>query len=86
MRGQRIFEPDHDIGVVPPRLEIAVGIVGRQAVDKRVQQFLLKSPRDLRVINKFMSGFGKSTHFRMKAQQARAPPRTIAAPDHQAAG
>jgi hypothetical protein len=29
--GQRILEPNHDIGVVPPRSWIAVGIVGRQA-------------------------------------------------------
>ena len=51
MCGQRIFEPDHNIGVVPLRFEIAVGIVGRQAVDKRVKQFLLESSCDLRVFN-----------------------------------
>ena len=49
MRGQRILEPNHDIGVVLPGFEMAVGIVGRQAIDKRVKQFLLKCSRDFRI-------------------------------------
>jgi len=49
MRGQRILEPNHDIGVVPPRFQIAVGIVGCQALDKRVKQFLLECSRDFRI-------------------------------------
>jgi hypothetical protein len=49
MRGQCIFEPSHDIGVVPARFQIAVGIVGRQAIDKRVKQFLLECSRDFRI-------------------------------------
>jgi hypothetical protein len=49
MRGQRIFEPDHDIGVTSPSLEIAVGIVGRQAIDKRVKQLLLECSRNFRI-------------------------------------
>ena len=49
MRSQCILEPDHDIGVIPPGFELPVGIVGRQAIDQRVEQLLLKSPRDLRV-------------------------------------
>jgi hypothetical protein len=48
MRGQRILEPNHDIGVALPRFQIAVGIVGGQAIDKRVKQFLLKRSRDFR--------------------------------------
>jgi hypothetical protein len=46
MRGQRILEPNHDLGVVLPGFQIAVGIVGRQAIDKRVKQFLLERSRD----------------------------------------
>ncbi len=49
MRGQRILEPDHDIGVVPPRFRIAIGIVGRQAIDQRVKQFLLECSCDFRI-------------------------------------
>jgi hypothetical protein len=49
MRVQRIFEPNHDIGMVPPGFRIAVGIVGRQAIDKRVKQFLLECSRDFRI-------------------------------------
>jgi len=49
MRGQRILEPNHDIGVVLPRFQIDVGIVGRQAIDKRVKEFLLERSRDFRI-------------------------------------
>jgi hypothetical protein len=35
--------------VVPPRFQIAVGIVGCQALDKRVKQFLLECSRDFRI-------------------------------------
>ena len=48
-RGQRIFEPNHDIGVVPPRFQIATGIIGRQAIDERVKQLLLERSRDFRI-------------------------------------
>ena len=37
--------------VLGPILLIAVGIVFRQAIDKRMQQFLLKSSCDLRFLN-----------------------------------
>jgi hypothetical protein len=49
MFGQYILEPNHDVGVVPPRFQIVVGIVGRQAIDKRVKQFLLECSRDFRI-------------------------------------
>src|SRR6266481_10146622 len=62
MCGQRIFEPDHDIRMVSPRFEIAVCIVSRQAVDKRMQQFLFKSSCDLRMLNWFISGFSEPTN------------------------
>ena len=42
MRGQRILEPNHDIGVLAPRFQIAFGIAGRQAIDKRMKQLLLE--------------------------------------------
>jgi hypothetical protein len=49
MRGQRILEPKHDIGVMQLRFSIAVATVGRQAIDKRVKQFLLECPHDFRI-------------------------------------
>ncbi len=51
MRGQRFLEPNHDIGVVPPRFRIAVSIIGRQAIDQRVKQLLLECSRDFRIRN-----------------------------------
>src|ERR1700760_1488534 len=71
MRGQRILEPDHDIGVVLPRLWMAVGIRGRQAIDKRVKQFLLQRSRDFRIRDQCMSRLGETASPRMKPQQAR---------------
>jgi len=49
MRGQRILELNHDIGVMPPRFQVAVGIVSRQTIDERVKQFLLERSRDFRI-------------------------------------
>ncbi len=49
MCGQRILEPNHDVGVMPPRFQIADGIVSRQAIDQRVKQFLLECARDFRI-------------------------------------
>jgi hypothetical protein len=49
MRGQLILEPDHDIGVTVPGFEFAVDIISRQAIDKRVKQFLLERSRDFRI-------------------------------------
>jgi hypothetical protein len=49
MRDQRILEPNHDIGVVLPRFQIAVGIFGGQAVDQRVKQFLIERSRNFRI-------------------------------------
>jgi hypothetical protein len=51
MRSQRILEPNHDIGVMPPRFQVAVRIVSRQTIDERVKQFLLERSRDLGVRN-----------------------------------
>jgi hypothetical protein len=49
MRSQHVLEPNHDIGVVPPRLWMAAGILGGQAIDKRVKQFLLECSCDFRI-------------------------------------
>jgi len=35
--------------LVPPRFQIAGGIVGRQAIDKRVKQLCLECSRDFRI-------------------------------------
>ena len=48
MRRQCFFEPDHDVGMMPPRW-MTVDILGRQAVDQHVQQLLLERTHDLRI-------------------------------------
>src|SRR5258707_8302209 len=63
MCGQRMFEPDHNIGVASPRFEIAAGTVCHQAIDKRVKQFLLDGSRDLWVENQLFSRFSETTDF-----------------------
>jgi len=49
MRGQRILKPNHDVGVMPPRFQIADDIVSSQAIDERVKQFLFERSRDFRI-------------------------------------
>jgi hypothetical protein len=53
------------------RFQIAVRIVGHQAIDKRVKQFLLECSRDFGIPDQLMSRFGETTGPRMKPQQAR---------------
>jgi hypothetical protein len=58
MRRQCLFEPDHDVSMMPPRWTI-VDILGRQAIDQRVQQFLLDRSHDLRIRYQLALRFGK---------------------------
>lgn len=59
-RSQVFLETRHKIGVAPSRFCITDGVEGRQAVNKRVKQFLFKCSRDFRVLNQFMPGFGET--------------------------
>jgi hypothetical protein len=56
--GQLVLESDHETGVMPPRFEIIANVIGRQAIEKRVEKLLLKGSRDLWVRDYFASRFG----------------------------
>jgi hypothetical protein len=71
MRCQRLLEPNHDIGVMPLRFQIAVRTTVREAVDKRVEQVLLERSRDFRIPDQLTSCLSETTGLRMKPQQAR---------------
>ena len=65
---------------------IAAGIVGCQAIDEGLKQFLLEGSCNFLISDQFKSRFDETADFRMEADNKRlAAPATVAVPDLPAA-
>src|SRR5260370_36019609 len=71
MRRRDVLELGYDVRAMSPSRAVVMGVVARQAIDKRVDQFLLKGSGDLPVGDHFRLGFSEATGLSMQAQQAR---------------
>ena len=56
---QGFLEANHDVGMTLPPPRDPVSILGSQAIDECMKQFLLEGSRNLGVGYQFLSGFGE---------------------------
>src|SRR5580693_8487270 len=69
IKGQRFFEPDHDISVMLFPFWKGAGIAGCQAIDESLKQFLLECSRNFRIGDQFKSRFNETADLRMEPQK-----------------
>jgi hypothetical protein len=68
---QNFLEPNHDACVPSPSSGLLTRVLGRQAMDERVDQIMLKGSGGLAMHEDIRPGLGQTTGLREQAREVR---------------